>query len=363
MNGPSNIVRLALNDIVIYVFMDKEIAVGKQSFCSDIRNIDINKFIVKTLDNLKNKYPEKKFTLYVSKYLSYDEIYNFNYKGSYINEMVKLCDSINKNQFTNTKADYMTFANSIYKNCKNIAQNINKKYLYIWDYRKFSLTDLTNIKDGLTLFKIELEKIYNYINVDIKEKYNNLFGQIILDKIIGEINDYIGIIVKKIDTEILELYRIIGKYKSVLMEKINNNDDSNNIMSTRYSYSYKNLMDIYDILLRLNYFMEDIEGYIMAYLNNIYLYGKILEEKTLNNILYLPELYGVNLIYILVKYFGYKITNGFYVKDIENNKENILKNTEFFIRQSSKFKDLEKIFVQMYNLNCINVESFPELFL
>ena len=349
MNGPSNIIRLVSNDVVIYILLDKEIPLNKQSYCSNIRNIDINKYIVKKLDELYETHPTKYFTIHVTNHSTFNPISVNQYKGSYMNGMIKLCH----NKFPNATCNYTTFGKKLYRDCEIIADNIEKKFMFIWTNRQFSLQDLIEIKDGLILLRLELEKIFNWFNGD---SINPIF-----EKTIYEINEYIKINIDKINIDIDTFINTTSMLKSVLVGK----GEGVDIINEKYMYPFDEMMKVYTMILKLNYFIEELGADIMAYINSIYLCGNIFggKTKTLNNIIYVPELYGVNLIYVLVKFFKFKITNGFYIKDVEEDPANILKNTEIFIRQSPSFKDLKPIFLQGQSQNCINVDTFDELFL
>ena len=353
MNGPSNIIRLQLNDITIYVLFDKDKPIDEQFYCKNIENIDINKFIVKTQHDIYLKYPDKMFTFYVASYLSsyrnaHDFLSNDTIKGTYMDGLLKLCKN---NGIKNTKFIYVTQNVDIYSACRNIASQIRQIYLFIWTNRKYSHQNLTVYKDALTLFQLELQPIYDWFN----DNNNNSN-----ERILEEVNEYIESIANKLEVEIGNFNNIIIQNKSTLQKNTGPDID----VTLYYTFNYEHMIKIYDMLLKLNYFLESIEETLTGYINSVHIIGQIMKGVN-NSVLYLSETYGVNILYFLIKYYRFRITNAFYLMDVEDNKENILKNTELYVRQAKSFKEITKVFIQQYSPNCINLDNFNkvELFL
>jgi hypothetical protein len=346
INGPSNVIRLQNNNIIIYIFIDKEYPINIQSLCSNVRNIDINKYFVHIFDESYIKNPKIHYNFMISAQYINTPSKNTHY-GNYMREVL----NITRETFPNITFDIIF--PTISKELNIISTNIKNKYLEIWNKKTFTIKDLIDVKDGLTLYILHMEKIYMYINDD-----NKTWKQ--LSNIIENINNNLSSIAKDIDITRNDLTSLIISNKVLFKEE--NIDINDNTITEKIIYDHEFRSKVYSLLMKVDYNMtvyaSDICGYIIA----LYVCNKLNVENKQYNILYASEMYGLNCIFNLVKFCKYKITHAFYINDLENDIKNIFKNTDILIRQSKSYSDIYKIFAREINTNCINFDLFPQVF-
>jgi hypothetical protein len=176
-----------------------------------------------------------------------------------------------------------------------------------------------------------LKKIlYNYSNLNVKQQMNKLYNMIIIN-------------LTKIIYKIEQLYKFA----------------QDNILKHGFPQfktdDYNKLCGIYD---QQNFFLKTIST-----MNDLYFLRRFLDKSYVKNcILYVGMAHLVNVSFILVKYFDFKITNIFSV------------NPEFDINQiqTLKFDSLDFNDIMMSNIvnklpnyeyaQCVNLFNFPENF-
>lgn len=104
---------------------------------------------------------------------------------------------------------------------------------------------------------------------------------------------------------------------------------------------------------------ENLEIQIFSALTDIFFLRRFLEKDYVTNgIAYTGAAHSVNYIYMLIKYFDFKITHYSYI-NIENQD---LNNLHRQIKNSSTFRDVDIYFSLPYLSQCSDMTSFPKLF-
>jgi hypothetical protein len=306
INGPINFFRLEYKKKIIYVYIDNNF---NHTECSSTKSIDIDKYLIKILKNTDENID------FILPYIKENKnLYEENKRDNYIIQINKLPDIINKKNI-----------NFIYK----IEQN---KYIYklfniILEYVNF----FTIHYQFVNRIIFDMKKCKKYINKIIKNEYKNKFK--------FNINKELNNIKKKIN-ELINLLKI----------------NKNNL---KYGKNEKLFFDLQSKIYNLLF--VTISNNILFILYIIFNLSPI--DSILNNdsktIVYEQVYHGLILIYILIKYFNFKITNKFYSdslidKDMNKKIKNLNMNYETMIF-------LDKIFIPENPIQCINFNNLQFL--
>ena len=185
INGPINTVRLEgkIGNVkkVVYIFMDFHESVYNQTECDDIRSSDIDKYIIRTLDQALNN--GKTYDLFIER----DPIYALRddpkHKGQYLfGQTYKMFHKASKidpktgevgrsDELTNTRLHYTDIRGYTTRKLDNLMYSVEDILNSLWDKKSLSYNDLADIKSGLNMIYAHILSIYKliYDNKNITE--------------------------------------------------------------------------------------------------------------------------------------------------------------------------------------------------
>ena len=402
INGPVNIIRLQGDidgiDKVIYLFLDFHMEVTTQTQCQDIFSKDVQKYFVdsfyhlskgdRTYDFFLEIYPSELADLKPKRHSGID------YKDKYIEEVVKFFRKVFKYDSKKNKV----MVNKLFK-------NVRLHYIDVRDYYKLTIHDQMSLmielahgfmcKDGIDLrelrhivqfmeimrdhFELIIDsleeptvsnnfkpriikhqsdradvKTLKYLSNKIKTSYKHKNVEKIMNKLVNESIDNFSSSIDYINEsiEVLSSYedQIYGSENSLIRD-----DNSTTIFGYGLSsYTIRNM--IVEIVNRVDKLFDDNFIGFFARLMDIYFLRRFLDKDYITNVIaYTGAMHSNTYIYMLVKYFGFKITDMSHhtmpIKQINNEiKERSLMETQELI--------LPKQLIQ-----CSNMSSFPENFL
>jgi hypothetical protein len=341
INGPNNVIRLEKGKKVLYIFGDYHLSTDQQNECmydKKYESMDIDKFI--SLFMRTNK--DVKLDLFTEMY-SYELTPSLqNYRNRYIDSIVQLFqkrliknkDEIKINpDYANIRFHYMDiryhilFFNTIFYYIDNHIYNSK-----IHNYYNYKVI-FTELKEILKLsFNTIKNRENKYIN-KILEKYSNPEIKKKINKVYNEIY------IKNINNIFILIDKILNFIKPDLTnEKI----DKLKVMIDEIDYISKNSF---------------------TFLTDLYFIRRFLDKNYITNtILYTGSAHMVNITYILIKYFDFKITNAYYPPK-KYNFNNIKK------LKTDNFKYIDELLNDFTNrlpsgdpYQCVNLFDFPDNF-
>jgi hypothetical protein len=365
INGPNNVVRLTDGNKILYIFGDYHYDEHYQNECNyddNYDSIDIDKLLLKFIKTEKEK--EFDFFFETDEHDFKPEINNQR-RNKYIFQVGKLFNSkikmdnnkiIINEKYKNFRFHYFDIRHNI-DFFKSIRYNMDSYYnilkflfnnlyykTYTFDfntllsYNERLITETTqNIEYLQSDENINIKKIRNkYQNVKIKHIINNMFNIHVIKNLKRQI------------TRLTKINLYMNNNIDILTDKTIKEKRKVKILYKIYSITYsccENLFDAYVVLTDL--------FFIRRFLDKDYIK---------NAITYTGLMHMNDIIYILTKYFNYKITNIFY----KNNdfKLETIKNLK-----TKNFKHLSIMGDNLYNRNhyygynqCVDLFSFPSNF-
>lgn len=337
ISGPINIVRLeGLEDKVLYLFFDHH---SRETKCSDHSSINVIQLFDKFTNeavNFKNEWD-----LFIEDDINYKDnkyiIEKSNYAGIYI---LELRDYFN-NKYSETVNSVVKKKNNIRYHYFDLRMKLN--YFSIYNF----LNDVINYNYQKIFLSNKLENIYNLILVDydyifkkdnkLNSKYNNSkFSDIIL-KILSKKNE--------------EFKKILRDFKNIMNDVKKNSDFFLKKLTKNSFYDY-----YYEIKNQIINFRNQYAS-LNAEIIDLYFLRRFLDKKYIKNgVIYSGSDHSINIIYILVKLFNFKITNVSYSK-IKIDKLNK------YIKKSNNYTDLRVQLYPEYLIQCSSMEGFPDMFL
>ena len=382
INGPVNIVRLEGNvggvNKVIHLFMDFHMQVNQQTECDNVRNIDVDKFLVKLFDENKGKI----YDLFVEN----NPLYPYRFpdltklKGRYLFEQTaKLMNKamrfdkdkvVQSGEFDNVRFHYADIreyttrkTDKVFNEIRNLVSLCERNY-------RVTYGDIVVVVDGLKLIVANMIWLYNTIYKEVPKEYRKskvIFtnNQEILASYSEE--DYRGI-GENIVFKIMDVYDNVGVKEvmnKIMHEDVHENFQSffekmndmidylNKLEKTFEPYKGKNiftvlflrttgiynygldlskLFDLYDMLY------EELVGGVSAKMMDVYTLRRMLDKKYMTNIIaYTGAAHSVNYVRYLVKYFGFRVVGAAYVdRDIGQAMD--------IIKKSKSSDELHKLF-------------------
>lgn len=410
INGPVNVIRLEakLNGInkVLYTFMDYHLDVKNQTKCLDVRSKDIQDYLVTNFDEIS-----KSPTIYDFFFeISPTHILNNAYltKKKYIWEINDLFlqsfmidtkkNVVGKsNNFPNVRLHYADIRDYLvdhhkvlYELAKFINNVIASQQLYFDDIEKIRSTLHISIstikiiydmlypnkdkknKDKIKKNKLKpsipatTEELAKYTSQDFLDNMGNFINKIRDKYKHKDIRDKIN---KIIDTELhdifLQTFDHTNKYLNILdilqkqlLVPVGKLRENKYLGTIHYKPLYEDLALLSELSFA-NEVYHDYEMNIFATMTDIFFLRRFLEKDYVTNgISYTGAMHSINYIYMLVKYFGFKITHYSYI----NIKDNDLDKLNSNIVNSKTFRDIDIYFSQEYILQCSDMTSFPKLF-
>lgn len=362
INGPVNIIRLTNGEKIVYIFGDLHINLEKQTECvydKNIESIDIDKFFRKIF----KKNPDKKFDFFYEGYYNLDpkidskqqneildnQIYTKNYFSQIIKLVFNNIDIIDNKihtskQFHNVRLHYFNF------------RNIIPHYIY-----------LMNNSD-------------NFYNLQYSNNYNNIISSfMIYNKLFIEIKDFLDSDKNSYIKKIKSIYnnkeigeKIINVYNILIIDLLNNilkliNDTIKYIKNTPKLFDkYISINDKYELnkLIYINInIIDELLSCLFSNLTDIYLVRRLLDKNYINNcIIFTGAYHMIDIVYILIKYFDFKITH-IANSDKEIDKGNIDNvNTIIKKKDITNYDDIKFFTKYFYNNNyqCSNLFNFPD---
>jgi len=408
VSGPYNVIRLEgkINKInkILYLFFDIHEQLEYQTECKEIDATDIKTYL---LNNFKEASEKNKiiYDFFIEYHPIRDNYFKqtIGHKSGYIGEICKFIihsysyDNDNvireKNKISdNLRIHYIDFRNIFISNkIQDILFNLTSVCRDI--SQLFNANILLSIIDSLQILKSFL--IYTYDTFlgekQFSEKELTLLGYTmdmykstehkLVKKIIGRYNNKnvknkLGLIIKnEFNYELIKHLNTLDKFISTIENflKINNGlKDYDKILycldTDMYTYGGIDLHKINDIVNYINNeICMEIDFTIRAaiiYVMDIYFLRRYLDKDYITNgIAYTGGAHSINYIYLLVKYFDFKITNFSYVNTGFNM--NLSDNIDIHdkIKQSNNYTEIAKYFSPSELYQCSNVSTFPKLFL
>jgi hypothetical protein len=228
---------------------------------------------------------------------------------------------------------------------------LSKKGLY---NSNMSGDDLKEYEKKLKILLIDINDTYKYINtkneLKIQDDDNNhiknkkkIFNKILFNYTHDNIKNKLEEFYWMINYKYKKIIRYMDKINKLLNEIKKNKNNNENI----YKKIYKNQRKIFDKYALLN-----------VYIMDLYFLRRFLDKDYITNcVSYTGAHHSLNYIYILIKYFDFKITNYSYLKkNIEKTINKINKSN------MKKINNLEYLFVKNDEIQCSNMKGFPKNF-
>ncbi len=365
INGPFNCVRLegTMNKIHkhIYVFFDIHNEVTNQTKCdSHVKNIDIDKYLLKQFNKLNKQNKKHKLNKFYDFFFETHPtfIYDTNTKLRYRDELHKTF----QNKITpKRKANINNilrfhcidiralFYNSLNKYIISLTNNFDDVHIKQNMMTIYFIKNVIQLMSNYILFKLKLVgsfDVQNYgINFD-KDVFANFakFIDIIIDKYSSEKikNIMQNIIIININKTFQKLIKLLDTTYQLL---------NKNIMNEQIILNFN---EINSLFIRIGSFFVDV-----------YLMRRFLDKNTVTNaIAYVGAEHSSRYIYILVKYFDFKITHCSYAS-INNYPEltkEIHKLNDMYTREQFEKNILSKYFYTQDFIQCTDMSTFPNNF-
>lgn len=408
ISGPVNLIRLEGNILGIkkslYVFADIHMGCGEETRCANIFSETIMQYLIRQFDMLDPNKPVDFFLETFSKTMVSKSIYTSIY---IINLRQLVASSIayaetngkrimkSSEVFPNVRFHYIDIRDHILLGLllnepRNISGNIEimladltEKYIIpkietIEHVKNLSNIFAAQIKALNDIFSsvlsgggskpsfkssMELNPDYEQFIIFINKilnKYTHpenkkIIGQIITDLVLPLLT-YITNTVNKMK-EILDRIKnpIIPAY--VLNTKVPNPEIPETIKYSLYGTNRLDMFDELSKLIKLSHSLMETSMCLSSTIVDLFFLRRFIDKDYITRGLsYTGLFHSLNIIRILTKYFGWKVTHtGYSAKSIgETNK--ILSD------KSTKFSDISQLFTPPELYQCTNITGFPEKF-
>lgn len=394
VNGPINVIRLegVINGIpkVLYTFMDYHEDIFKQTSCKDIFARNLKDFFRDHFVTLKHA--NKKIDMFIE--LEPDDDIEAKYVGRYIDEFDRLLkhtfkfnghDMLTSNVFPNVRLHLidnrgftmgdsaergfalLTFMGQIWNSKELDLKKLNMLTnqvviianifldLYYALYKSHYRKKYKKYNSGSDIFnkifsddsKINLDKVNILIN-----EYNNKYLQcIILNILNNDIKDSFSKFFTIVN-QILAEYPIIKERISIPYNKLVVHDMTEVNYGTRAS----------DIRASINFFVEKIDllhYYLLAKISSrlmdLHLIKRLLDTPNITNcIMYTGIDHAIHTIFVLTKFFNFKITHYSYL----SNYNDLMT----AINKKNKYGGIAKYFFPPILSQCSDLSDFPPMF-
>ncbi len=373
INGPVNVIRVEgqINNIKkhLYMFMDYHVDVKSQTQCKESDSIDVMQYIYKSFAD-SDKAQQYDFFLEITK-TNVDGPQS-EIRGRYIDEVMKFFSQqikANKTPLDNVRfhgideRDYLK--SEVNSHLDKIGHTIqlcwNDGAVFVQDYELF-FNSLASLR---TIIKTLYDKLY--VNKTVKKSKN------LLDKFIFKIRDKyrhantkksMKDLVMSNKQQLIEILNTISALENLLMSSKHLFENKNGIKLYNYgmiktmSYS-ADYNSIYKLLQELKTkfdYLEILCLFTYAQLVDMFFLRRFIDKDYVkNSVVYTGMSHSIVYIYILVKYFDFKITH---VAEINNKSTDAL---EKLIKQTS-YSDLYKIEQILFPssiFQCSKLNGFP----
>lgn len=392
INGPVNVFRMEgkINGIkkIIYLFADIHMPVNDQTQCDDINAIEIREYL---LNNFKKLEKKENVDFFFEVSPTYKTTLKLLERGFYIKSLASFfmkCFNydITKNKIytstilPNVRFHYMDIRKLISFDFEN--ENITIFNNYLIDFyieKKFNIS--INIADLFIITLKKFEMNYKFIHNSLfedkknhkKEQNKNIFDENykfdentaknIIKKTYDVTNENIKKIFETIKKKYIEpkilkcitltkkIIILFEKYKQFQNEYMESIDYLNRFNKLKIKIHYK----LYHL-----YLLASLFGVILT---DMFFLRRVLDKSYISNgIIYSGAAHTTNYIFLLIKYFDFKITHFSYLNDNIDNITNIIKNTSdnYDIYDLYNLLFTDKFIHPIYQ--CSNIANFPEKF-
>jgi hypothetical protein len=367
INGPNNVIRLvnSKTNKVLYIFGDIHLNPNAQSECpisDDYESIDIDRFLLKFLRQ-KNT---NTFDLFCEMHndeliphtlKNYDKLYIQTFRYKYIQQIRKLFqaqieinsdkDNISK-EFPNFRFHFSDIRNCI-PNHDDIFYYYNIQIDY--DIELHQLYDLLEKTEKLILNIKNVKKYFSKVKDKSVNKYLYKLLYVYkcpnIQKTINSI--YEKYFIKNLDKILTESKDMNINIRSFIYKILNDFIDKNDYLKLAHYI----ILQFYNIkTLCLNIFIIITDLFFMR---------RFLDKDYITNaILYTGLTHMDNILYLLVKYFGFTLSNGYYYNFSDKKTNNAQSNTAQSNKISQIIKELKSDnFEYLHTLShyCIHKDS------
>lgn len=404
INGPVNTFRMEGHidgkKKVIYLFGDYHMEPNEQTQCSDIRAIEIKDYLLQNFMELEKNNKNVDFFLEIKPYFINEK--NHHYRDNYIFSLMyffKKCFNfdVKKNkiytstQLPNVRFHYMDIRNLIsfnYMNIRNLIsfdyKNLFKDFYVFYTeplYKYYLSNDFYLSIESINIIIELMKKIHdNYIFIfdslfkknELTKTYNEkmysedyIFDENIAKNIIKKmyncadknIQNILNNIKKKyIKPKILKVILLTTKITNILNEYI---QFSNNYIETE---KYINKFTKLKLNLYYNfYILSEKTSMLGCILTDMYFIRRFLDKKYIErSVIYGGMHHTMDYIFMLIKYFNFKITHFSYSNGDIDEITKIIKNS----KNNFNISELCNLFIpySVLTYQCSNVTTFPDNF-
>ncbi|AYV76021.1 MAG: hypothetical protein Terrestrivirus4_69 [Terrestrivirus sp.] len=409
VNGPINAARLEGTVYgtkkVLYIFMDFHMNVMHQSQCDNIDSIDLNKYILK---ELKESDKNKTYDLFLEiSGTTASQNLTQSFRGRYIDEVMRFF-SIESNvestqrALKNVRYHFIDIRDFLKSNINDIFYNLTNtiktcvcnEHMTRSDY-DFIMSSLYNLDSALhmtydilftsneTTSRIKPSKVANSKKRNVERskmdiltnesKKNYSIVQKFLNKIRSkyehkDIPQKLDELFEKIRSYFVEIFdsqeRIIQLMKQAEIILSKNPTELNKVTTGNtemYIYG-KDLSRIIDFMSKLNilvYEMEMMTVHVYALIVDLFFLRRFLDKDYVQNgIVYAGIAHSMSYIYMLIKYYDFKITNVSYLKE----GETIESATKKIKDQTVSNPNIDELFYPPSLYQCSNLSDYPKNF-
>ena len=406
ISGPINVIRLeGKTDNInktLYVLFDIHVPLRNQTECLELQEINIKNYISNNL-----KLAQNENNIIYDLFIEYHPVRDIDkfgatkYTVNYIEEMMKF---ITKQYYLDN--NNIRKRNSYYKNLRShyidfrfpfMSPKITETIYYLESlcyniHANLSIQNLQLMIDNLKIIKSFYIHTFNTFfkprritatDLKLLEYTNKSYKQIehkISNKIIGKYNHksvkkVLGNIIKnEFKTELLKYTDELDLYINTLTDfcvtyaTINFQDMlyNDNIKTyTRGGVDFEEIDKIIKFVHQMGSNLFQSLGGATLYIMDMYFLRRFLDKDYVTNgIVYTGAEHSVNYIYLLVKYFDFKITHFSYIKKM-SDKDNIknINNVHKNIKASINYINCIKYFFPTELYQCSDISGFPKLFL
>lgn len=324
----NNFIKLINDNFEINIFFFIENDIENDIVCDNtLEYIKIDKYLIKLFKTTNNKY-----NFYIDTYNN-DQITKINQNTNLFKKNIKIIEynfdinihSIDKKLETSINVDLFN----------NTIQN----YYTI----HFCLYELNIFNDLLKNVIIELNKLKDYEYNILLDKTKDSILQLIMNNIFK--NHYIN-----------KIILLINSCKKLI--EYNNNNIK---LIRKTQFDYENIDDYYNTLKYIYIYKKNIIEnliYITRFLDIYNMITKILNNNIKKNIIYITYTSGITFLYLLIKYFDFKIiykSNSDIL--IDNNSLDAINNL-FINTDITNISSLNFLVNYLYNnINCIKLDE------
>lgn len=373
ISGPVNVVRVEgyINNIkkVLYLFMDIHVFVFHQTKCSG-QSININKYFVDSFKKISKN--NQQYDFFIENHEStLGKKSPFSKEGmpSYIQQVQILLSNI---MYSNT-------LKSVYKNIRIHHIDIREYYDSILNIfhelddmiePDIDIDDCDNISELLANIGKHYPKIKKLFNINLSKSNKNNKQKYILNKLINHYNNdnvrkiMLSLIQRiyydlyELEILCLELITNVLMHQNLLLQPIDHLRKTT-ISYNPYAYgaTEDELNDSYNKLFhsytQLQTFHLDTFIRLMDY---FFLRRFLDKEYITNGICYTGASHSIDIIYVLVKLFDFKITH------VVHSDPNDLSKLNNEIKTKNNFHELTEMLFPKKVLQCSNMKNFPKNF-